>query len=213
MLQIRWHRKDFDLNPYRGLTITTTKLHTSMSLEPSWPLSVDGCSPGDHDTLVNGQWWPNFMAALRDGAHNATRAGISGCSLNGAYSVVISGGGGNQYDDVDQGEEIDYCGTAGTEGEMKEGTMMLVTSMQRSTPVCILRNHSASKKSQYAPPSGRIRYDGLYRVQSMTQINAQFEEYKFHLVRLPNQGPIRWSGPGKKPNDQKISKYAPDTSR
>lgn len=59
--------------------------------------------------LVNGQWFPNFVAALRDGAHGNAYAGIHGRKNHGAFSVVVAGA----YHDIDDGETVGYCGVQG----------------------------------------------------------------------------------------------------
>jgi hypothetical protein len=51
--------------------------------------------------LVNGQWWPSRLCALRDGAHGQSEAGIHGEAGKGAYSIVVAG---SRYDDKDHGE-------------------------------------------------------------------------------------------------------------
>lgn len=45
---------------------------------------------GDNGLQV-GQWWPFRICALRDGAHGAMQAGISGGIETGAFSIVVSG--------------------------------------------------------------------------------------------------------------------------
>ena len=44
-----------------------------------------------HNGIAVGEWWPMQLCAIRDGAHGARIAGISGTADAGVYSVVISG--------------------------------------------------------------------------------------------------------------------------
>jgi hypothetical protein len=54
-----------------------------------------------NNNLMNGQWWPSRICALRDGAHGEQEGGISGQVGKGAFSIVLSY---SQYGDLDRGE-------------------------------------------------------------------------------------------------------------
>ena len=43
-----------------------------------------------HNGLKVGDWWPQRICALRDGAHGAIQGGIAGSFLTGAFSIVVS---------------------------------------------------------------------------------------------------------------------------
>ena len=43
-----------------------------------------------HNGLEVGDWWPQRICALRDGAHGAIQGGIAGSFLTGAFSIVVS---------------------------------------------------------------------------------------------------------------------------
>ena len=149
---------------------------------------------GNHGFQV-GQWFPFQIVAWFRGAHGHQMAGISGTQETGAYSIVVSG----MYDELDKdyGEYLYYSGS-GSHGNKdpnrpppsKSGTMALHTSIRTQKPVRVLR--SSTGKSQYAPSEG-MRYDGLYRVVSVSQPKnghgGRFEQFK--LVRLNDQPNIK----------------------
>ena len=43
-----------------------------------------------HNELEVGDWWPQRICVLRDGAHGSMQGGIAGSSTTGAYSIVVS---------------------------------------------------------------------------------------------------------------------------
>jgi hypothetical protein len=104
VLYRRWMLGDLDSSLLRGVTTTKGVLQngtkrTSHKLEKDWArksANVIGANG-----IVNGQWWPLRLCALRDGVHGEHEAGIHGTPGKGAYSVVIADGG---YADNDNGE-------------------------------------------------------------------------------------------------------------
>lgn len=144
--------------------------------------------------FANGQWYPLQLLALSHGAHGARQAGISGNSVTGAYSVVISG----QYHELDQdyGETVYYSGSNShnndnprTPAPSSGGTLVLHASLSSGRPIRVLR--SRADKSVWAPSVG-IRYDGLYRVVEVRYpINRKGGMYEqFKLQREVGQLPI-----------------------
>ena len=104
--------------------------------------------------LALGQWWPFQICAVRDGAHGELEAGICGDAEHGAYSIVMSG---EKYQDVDNGNTIEYCGTKGTATQISAGTSQLLRSYELQNDIRVLRSHKLSKENPYRPIKG-IRY-------------------------------------------------------
>jgi hypothetical protein len=101
----RWMGGDIDGSLLRGIVITKTVTdtgakNTSYRIEAGYPKKRSANVVGTN-SLMNGQWWPQRICALRDGAHGAMEAGISGQAEKGAFSIVLSHG---QYADEDHGE-------------------------------------------------------------------------------------------------------------
>lgn len=102
-LYLRWIVGDLDSHLLRGITSEKGRLEsgmkrTSHKLDKKYLLKKSANVVGDN-YLVNGQWWPNRICALRDGAHGEQEAGIHGQIGKGAYSVVVAQGG---YADEDK---------------------------------------------------------------------------------------------------------------
>jgi len=220
---------NYDYDPYRGIVKTMTwvpvlrksngqptgqkKKTTSQSLDKDYKFKRDANEPGERH-LVVGQCWPLQICTVRDGAHGDMEAGISGNSRTGALSVIISGGANSKdptkgYEDVDNLNEVLYCGTRGERapkdpsnpeplpGIPSDRTKLLLKAKELGTGIRLLRSSKA--KSQYAPLEG-IRYDGLYAVQDHEVLDFEHAMYRFRLVRLPGQYPVRWSGDHIKPD-------------
>ena len=152
--------------------------------------------------LLNGQWWPTQLTAVRDGAHGATMAGISGAEGAGAYSCIMSGG--HDYPDEDHGSTVLYCGTDSTDGAITAPTKLLLESKDNGEPVRVLRSHNL--KSDFAPEVG-FRYDGLYKVVGVENLDGAAsvrQRHRFKLVRCEGQAPIRGQGPEKRPTWQEM---------
>ncbi len=172
-------------------------------LDASYALKVS-CNVTGHNGLHNGQWWPLQICALRDGAHGEIEAGIHGRPGEGAFSVILSAGGG--YNDVDKGTEILYCGTASSTSHPTAGTTRLLESYNTGDPVRVLRS-AGMRKGDYFPKKG-IRYDGLYKVESFEVKDAQTAMHQFRLLRLPGQPPIRYQGPECRPTKEELDAYS-----
>ena len=155
-----------------------------------------------HNNIKVGAWFPLQLAALFNGAHGRSQAGICGTEEAGAYSVVVSG----QYDDLDEdyGNSLYYSGSGSHDNpdpkrpaDSTADTRSLHTSMHTQKSVRVLR--SSKGKSKWSPTVG-LRYDGLYRVVSVeTPFNGKGGKYEqFKLVRLEGQKPIDKSRPSPK---------------
>ncbi len=100
--------------------------------------------------------------------HRPRIAGISGSALDGADSIVISGG---YEDDRDEGDTLIYTGHGGNDRitrrqiadqELRYSNAALVKSCQQRLPVRVTRG--ASVRSRFSPPFG-YRYDGIYNIE------------------------------------------------
>lgn len=127
------------------------------------------------------------------GVHRPPQGGISGTKADGADSIVVSGGYG---DDKDYGDYILYTGHGGKDPNSRRqiadqsvdssGNAGLITSMIQGLPVRVVRG--AHKASPYAPPSG-YRYAGLFLVTNFIEKVGQdgFKIVQFRLDRIPEQ--------------------------
>ncbi len=122
-----------------------------------------GHIPGVHVGAV----FPDRRVLSGSGVHRPTQAGISGNKIDGADSIVLSGG---YQDDQDFGDRIVYTGQGGNDPDTKRqianqeltrGNLALVISCDRSLPVRVVRG--ARGDPAQAPLSG-YRYDGLFMV-------------------------------------------------
>ena len=147
----------------------------------------------------NGQWWPYLICAARDGAHGEIEAGISGTKGRGAFSIVLSHSG---YADVDEGEEIKYCGTSGQAGKPSFGTSLLLEAQRKGNSIRVLRSHSLTK-NEYAPKEG-FRYDGLYDFVGFEELDRQTAMFRFTLRRVRGQEPIRYKGVERRPTEAQL---------
>jgi putative restriction endonuclease len=114
-----------------------------------------------------GTEFPNRRAVSAAGVHRPPQAGISGNSVDGADSIVVSGG---YVDDSDSGDQIVYTGHGGNDPvtkrqvadqELTRGNLALVISHNRGLPVRVVRGWKGHPA--YSPDAG-YRYDGLYSV-------------------------------------------------
>lgn len=156
------------------------------------------CNVAGANGLVNGQWWLERVDALRDGAHGSREAGIHGLMGHGAFSIVIASGG---YADKDNGEVVEYCGTASKTSTPTTSTKYMEESYRKRHPLRVLRGVSTS---EYAPSEG-IRYDGLYSITEREVLDADTAMYRYTLRRVQGQDPIRYQGVEKRPNPFEIA--------
>ena len=175
---------------------------TSRSLNKSY-IGKKSCNYVGAGSLVNGQWWPLQICAMRDGAHGEIEAGIHGQPGTGAFSIVLSGGG---YSNIDQGDIIQYCGTSGKEEQASAGTKLLLKSQKDENDIRVLRSASLDKKNKYRPPKG-LRYDGIYRIIDYEILDKDTAMHRFTLRRRNRQDPIRCTGVEKRPTDEELAEY------
>ncbi|RDL42443.1 uncharacterized protein BP5553_02422 [Venustampulla echinocandica] len=199
-LWLRWMNEDIDPNLLRGIETTkgvlsSGKKRTQHKLEQNYQHKKSANTFGDNG-LVNGQWWPSRLCAFRDGAHGEQEAGIHGQGGVGAYAVAVSS---TEYDDIDNGDVIEYCGTSGDNGTPSKGTQLLQETYRKGQPLRVLR--AQNKNSKYAPSEG-IRYDGLYKITDYEIRDAKEAKIRFTLKRIEGQDPIRYHGVEKRPTPQ-----------
>jgi hypothetical protein len=106
----KWCRKDFGTDIMRGIlfAVKGAKRDGGDRIDPSYTRVVNAKRHGNNG-LVNGQWWPFQICALRDGAHGSIQGGISGSKGDGAFSCILSGGvdsKGQPYPDKDEGNVV-----------------------------------------------------------------------------------------------------------
>ncbi|WP_433426042.1 YDG/SRA domain-containing protein [Microtetraspora malaysiensis] len=137
----------------------------------------------------------NNRRELHDaGVHAPLQAGISGTGKEGADSIVVSGG---YVDDEDYGDTIVYTGHGGRDAntgrqvrnqELSDpGNAGLVRSELEGLPVRVIRGRNPD--SPYAPTS-RLRYDGLFRVESHgAKVGIDgYRIWQFTLAKIPEEG-------------------------
>lgn len=201
----RWSNGDLDHNLLRGIELRSKPRGggTSRAIENVYRFRKSSDFVGEGH-LRNGQWFPYQICALRDGAHGDHEAGISGKTGLGALSIVLSSSGkSNTYADVDEGEEIAYCGTRGKDTVPTAGTNLLLRSADIKNPIRVLRSSKLPKQNKFRPAEG-LRYDGLYEIKSKELLDEDTAMYRFKLVRLDNQYPIRYVGNAKRPTEREI---------
>ncbi|KMV28361.1 hypothetical protein AB733_24165 [Photobacterium swingsii] len=120
---------------------------------------IPGIKPGDK--------FKNRDALSKAGVHCPTVAGISGSKLEGADSIVLSGG---YEDDEDFGDVIIYTGAGGQDTRKKQVAdqtldsvnLALAKSKTDCLPVRVTRGYK--HKNEHSPDSG-YQYSGLYHVE------------------------------------------------
>lgn len=121
------------------------------------------------------------------GIHRPTQAGICGSGIEGAESIVVSGG---YEDDEDYGDYLIYGGQAGfdpntkqqnEDAELIRGNLALVVSYNKGLPVRVTRG-LGSRQHTY-------RYDGLYLVERwwVDRGKAGFKIYRFALRKIDDK--------------------------
>lgn len=209
-LYLKWATGIFDTSLYRGINVgkpKNAKLNKEKSsdrFDPTYTGRRYGKVHGNN-RLLNGQWWPNLLCAVRDGAHNSAQAGICGTANEGAWSVVVAGD--DKYPDDDQGELLLYCGTAAQQGAQQptDSTQRMLESVHLPYPVRVIRSFNG-KNALYRPRQG-YRYDGLYDVVGKQILDIGKHHYRFKLVRVAGQDPVRYQGLGARPTAEELREY------
>ncbi|KZM28061.1 hypothetical protein ST47_g816 [Ascochyta rabiei] len=208
----RWMNEDFEQNILRGIVTVKGKDRNGDRLDRAYTTKHPRVPKffGD-EGVVLGQWWPSQLCTVRDGVHGAaqggkvclaptnssadSQAGIYGDKDKGAYSIVLSGGG---YHDQDDGDTIEYSGTDGKDYQATDATLSMIKSAELGNHIRVIRSSQLLKSNRYRPSCG-LRYDGLYQVKSYKELDNKKRTYRFHLVRIPGQEPIRFDGDAKRP--------------
>jgi len=148
---------------------------------------------GEITGVTEGTLFSSYAELNQVKVHTQTQAGISGSQLEGADSIVVSGG---YEDDQDFGDEIIYTGHGGRDSSGKQiadqsltrGNLALAKNEIDNLPVRLIRG--AHKGNLFAPEVG-YRYDGLYRVEShwIELGKSGFNVYRFKLVKQNNSLP------------------------
>ena len=127
-LERKWIQGDYDLaDPLRGLHVANKG--RSRRINKEWQHYMFGWFQFGHNSLTIGEVWPYQIAVMRDGGHGATEAGVAGVCEKGAASIILSRPENREeYADRDQGERIEYIGTAGKCGRATASTRLLLNS-------------------------------------------------------------------------------------
>ncbi|KAF8841242.1 hypothetical protein BDN67DRAFT_967437 [Paxillus ammoniavirescens] len=150
--------------------------------------------------------WDSRLGCSNAAVHRPLLCGISGSSIYGTHSIVLSG---SYKDNDDGGETIIYTGSGGRkrwsdtipQKRIRIGPQIydqswdepqnksLMVSQQTGNPVRVVRGSKSVAK--YAPTEG-YRYDGLYTIISCwTGKGANgLDICRCRLERLPDQPPI-----------------------
>lgn len=204
----KWRNGVLDPHLLRGIDTKKGKNakgnnFTSRNFEAGYP-NKKSCNYTGEGNLVNGQWWPLQICAMRDGAHGELEGGIHGQAGKWAYSIVLGGGG---YSDVDEGNMVKYCGTSGAGGEASAGTKMLKKAHEEAKDVRVLRSATLAKDNNYRPSKG-LRYDGVYKITGYEILDAGSAMHRFTLRRRSHQDLIRCSGVAARPTEEELSEYS-----
>jgi putative restriction endonuclease len=138
------------------------------------------------DAKLVGKAYNNRLDLSKAEIHRPPQAGIWGSQYEGAYSIVLSGGYEDDYDNL---TEIKYTGQGGRNSkgkmvkdqELIRGNKALTLNIQKKIPVRVIRGYQIF----YGPQIG-YRYDGLYSVEEYEYIEgfSGFKVFKFYLKSL-----------------------------
>lgn len=153
-----------------------------------------GAIPG----VIEGASFVNRQELRESGVHLPTQAGISGSALEGADSIVLSGG---YEDDQDEGAVIVYTGEGGRDPvtgrqvrhqQLVRGNLALAVSHRDGLPVRVTRG--SRHLSAFSPPSG-YEYAGLYRVEDHWREvgKSGFFIWRFRLTKWESAWPAHSS--------------------
>lgn len=171
-----------------------------------------------------GTTWMFRIQVSEAGVHRPPVAGIHGREKDFAYSIVLSGG---YEEDYDNGDEFLYSGSGGrdlsgnkrTNHEQskdqtltrmnlalakncnasvndKIGAAATKSNWMLGKPVRVVRNYKLGKFSKYAPKEGN-RYDGIYKVvKYYPDTSNGFIMWKY-VLRRDDPTPAPWTKEGK----------------
>ncbi|KYM96770.1 E3 ubiquitin-protein ligase UHRF1 [Cyphomyrmex costatus] len=170
-----------------------------------------------------GTTWMFRIQVSEAGVHRPPVGGIHGRASDCAYSIVLSGG---YEEDYDNGDEFLYSGSGGrdlsgnkrtnSQSKDQELTRMNLalakncnapvntkigasasTNWKQGKPVRVVRNYKLGKFSKYAPKDGN-RYDGIYKVvKYYPDTSNGFLMWKY-VLRRDDPTPAPWTKEGKK---------------
>lgn len=211
----RWWKGQFDPSMFRGIILGKTRNpstvhdHSADKLDPAWSEKFKRKGgDGGPNKLINGQWWPTQLAAVRDGAHGNFERYITHNPKRGAVSCILHGGPAFS-NNVDEGNVVLLSTSGGHDGNSLPGrTLAMLQRHKVGGPIRLLR--SSSINSEYAPKAG-LRYDGLYdvvEVETRPQPSDPDQHFRFRLVRCAGQDPIRHQAPYARPTQQELDIYA-----
>jgi len=146
---------------------------------------------GEIKGIDQGELFESRIALAKAGIHPPIQKGISGSQIEGADSIVLSGG---YEDDQDYGDEIIYTGSGGRDPNSKaqvrdqklsRDNLALARSKMDCLPVRVTRGHT--HKSPYSPKAGYI-YSGIFYVEDYWREKgkAGFDVWRFRLVGNSN---------------------------
>ncbi|CAB3258852.1 unnamed protein product [Arctia plantaginis] len=171
-----------------------------------------------------GMCWRFRIQLSETGVHRPPVSGIHGRDVEGAYSIVLSGG---YEDDVDHGNEFTYTGSGGRDlsGNKRTAEQSCDQTLTRENkalarncavkqiseeggdagddwrhgkPVRVVRSYKMLKHfPKYAPKEG-IRYDGIYKVVKYYPEKglSGFRVWKY-LLRRDDPTPAPWESGSK----------------
>lgn len=186
----RGRQSQYAAAPLRRAARLGTRLH-----DPKVFGSIPGVSVGD--------WWSMRMHCSTSAVHAPTVSGISGNSVEGCFSICLSGG---YEDDVDDGDRVLFTGSGGrdlkgtpqnrknlrTAPQSCDQTFSnttnasLLASMKNGRPIRVVRGFKG--KRPFSPPEGYV-YSGLYAcTQAWSETGkAGFKVCRFELKRCEGQ--------------------------
>lgn len=203
----KWRTGRIDNDLFRGIIVqqrADEKPRFELDQRYAHRVSCDYRGEGQ---LVVGQWWPYQICSLRDGGHGLMCGGVYGQTGHGVYSILL----GRQrfpkeFQNVDHGDEVEYCGRVGQDGVLSWSTKILLESTGKNHAIRVFRSSTLSGRSKYRPERG-IRYDGLYRIVSARRVQKNTEVYIFSLQRIEGQIAIRWCGEEKRPTREQLATF------
>ena len=149
---------------------------------------------GEIEGYPSGTNFVNRISLSQAGVHKPPQSGISGSQVEGADSIVLSGG---YEDDEDHGDQIIYTGHGGRERnstkhtfdqEFNRGNKALALNKDLGLPVRVIRGYTHD--SPHSPENG-YRYDGLFRVENYWSENGAhgFKVYRYYLSKINEDSP------------------------
>lgn len=83
----------------------------------------------------------------------------------------------------------------------------MIQAMEKRTAIRVLRSSTLPASNIYRPAKG-LRYDGLYVIDDVELLDPGTSMYRFKLVRLEGQRPIRYQGKEIRPSVSELHELA-----